>query len=599
MSGEIRVLYVDDHEETVEAVAEYLEHVDEDIVVHGELDPTDALERISAGDFDCLVSDYKMAGVDGIDFLKMVREKFDTIPFIFYTGRGSESVASEAIAHDATDYVKKSADGEDYELLRNRIHVAVERYRDHVSYRELFDNVDAGVCVRDLDSYAVLEVNEALCTLLGYDQQTIREQNLWGLTADLEGYSTERSRQSLETAVLEGTSEEEWPFRASDGSVVWAAVSHTVSEIRGDDRILTTIQDITTQKQRERELQRRNTLFEQAERLANIGAWEADLVDGTGWWSDEVARIYGLDTDLEPDVGEGLEYFHPEDRPTMETAFETLVEEGEEYDLELRIIDAMGQKKWVHVRGEPVYENGNIVRVRGSLQDITERKRYEQQLKEQRDNLETLNEMVRHDIRNDLQLILAYLDTVEPYVQEAGKEYHELALDSTRKAVSLTRTARDLSEAMLQTDIQEERINLHRTLRTQIEEVRSAEPSAEITMAADSTEPTVRANDMIDSVFRNILKNAIEHNDKDVPVVEVTLETSDGRAVVSIADNGPGIPDSQKDNIFVKGEKGLDSTGSGIGLYLVETLVDQYDGSVSVGDNDPEGTVFTVELPLA
>ena len=67
---------------------------------------------------------------------------------------------------------------------------------------------------------------------------------------------------------------------------------------------------------------------------------------------------------------------------------------------------------------------------------------------------------------------------------------------------------------------------------------------------------------------------------------------------VRVADNGPGIPDTQKETIFGKGEKGLDSPGTGLGLYLVRTLVKQYGGAVWVEDNDPEGSVFVVERPL-
>ena len=68
---------------------------------------------------------------------------------------------------------------------------------------------------------------------------------------------------------------------------------------------------------------------------------------------------------------------------------------------------------------------------------------------------------------------------------------------------------------------------------------------------------------------------------------------------VTIADNGPGIPDEQKRTVFGKGEKGVDSPGTGIGLYLVETLVDQFGGDVWIEDNDPKGSVFVVELPKA
>jgi sensor histidine kinase regulating citrate/malate metabolism len=104
---------------------------------------------------------------------------------------------------------------------------------------------------------------------------------------------------------------------------------------------------------------------------------------------------------------------------------------------------------------------------------------------------------------------------------------------------------------------------------------------------------------MLDSVFRNLVKNGVDHNDKDVP--EVTLSGADrgDTVVVRIADNGPGVPDERKDAIFGKGNAGLESEGSGIGLYLVRTLVEGYGGDVWVEDDDPEGAVFNVGLPKA
>jgi signal transduction histidine kinase len=81
--------------------------------------------------------------------------------------------------------------------------------------------------------------------------------------------------------------------------------------------------------------------------------------------------------------------------------------------------------------------------------------------------------------------------------------------------------------------------------------------------------------------------------------VQISTALDEGTATVAIADNGPGIPDDRKETIFGKGEKGLDSPGTGLGLYLVRTLVEQYGGDIWVEDNDPEGSVFYVELPIA
>lgn len=69
--------------------------------------------------------------------------------------------------------------------------------------------------------------------------------------------------------------------------------------------------------------------------------------------------------------------------------------------------------------------------------------------------------------------------------------------------------------------------------------------------------------------------------------------------VVRVANNGPGIPDDQKDSVCGKSEKGLTSPGTGIGLYLVHTLIDQYNGEVWIEDNEPSFTIFNVQLRRA
>jgi signal transduction histidine kinase len=139
-----------------------------------------------------------------------------------------------------------------------------------------------------------------------------------------------------------------------------------------------------------------------------------------------------------------------------------------------------------------------------------------------------------------------------------------------------------------------------------LDEIRSTRAEAVVTVEGSIPRETVLANEMLDSVVRNVLKNAIQHNDEDVPAVTASAtarragegERQGDAVVVRIADNGP-VPDGQKASIFGKGEKGLESAGTGIGLYLVRTLVDTYGGDVRVEDSDPEGAVFVVELPTA
>jgi signal transduction histidine kinase len=231
-------------------------------------------------------------------------------------------------------------------------------------------------------------------------------------------------------------------------------------------------------------------------------------------------------------------------------------------------------------------------------QDTTQQKEYEQKLENQRDNLEVLNQVVRHDIRNDMAIVSGRADLLEEHVEGAGKEDLESIQDSVESAIGVTKTARDLSEIMLSTEEDVDPVRLDRYLNPVIEDVRSKFDTAVITTENQIPRVQVRGNDLLEAVFRNLLQNAVVHNGKDSPTVDISTALNEETVAVAIADNGPGIPDDQKEAIFGKGEKGLDSPGTGLGLYLVQTLVEQYGGDVWVEDNDPEGSVFFVELPL-
>ena len=225
----------------------------------------------------------------------------------------------------------------------------------------------------------------------------------------------------------------------------------------------------------------------------------------------------------------------------------------------------------------------------------------EERLKRQRDDLQLLNQVMRHDIRNDLQLVGAYAELLDDHVDEEGKAYLDVIKRNTESAVSLTTTVRDLAEVMLRDDTEPRRVSVDRILSQQVEEVRSGYSEAVFTVEGSFPEEEVMADEMLSSVFRNLLRNAVQHNDETPPTVTVSaaIDGDDGVVEVRVADNGPGVPEAHRDEVFGKGEKGLDSPGAGIGLYLVRSLIEIYGGDVWIEDNEPKGAVFVVRLPLA
>jgi len=221
------------------------------------------------------------------------------------------------------------------------------------------------------------------------------------------------------------------------------------------------------------------------------------------------------------------------------------------------------------------------------------------QLETERERLEVLNRVVRHDIRNDMTVVIGWLAALDEHVDDGGRE----ALDRVRTAsdhvVELTRIAHDYVDVIVgetRPDLQP--VSLSDVLETELQTRRDAYPDASFTVG-DVPEVTVRANEMLGAVFRNVLNNAVQHNDERSPTVTVRADRVDGSVIVCVADHGPGIPDDRKESVFGKGEHGLDSSGTGIGLYLTETLVAEYGGDIRIEDNEPKGTVVEIELPVA
>ena len=129
MDSRVRILHVDDDPDFAELTATFLEREDDRFVVETETAADDGLDRLTDSDFDCVVSDYDMPRMDGIEFLKRVREAHPDFPFVLFTGKGSEEVASDAISAGVTDYLQKPGGTEQYELLAHRVRNAVEQYR--------------------------------------------------------------------------------------------------------------------------------------------------------------------------------------------------------------------------------------------------------------------------------------------------------------------------------------------------------------------------------------------------------------------------------------------------------------------------------------
>ena len=334
---------------------------------------------------------------------------------------------------------------------------------------------------------------------------------------------------------------------------------------------------------------------------------ESDLYREAFRETDNPAVI--ADTDLViTDVNEAAREFIGSSRGSLvgSTPRRLVDDESVYADIEetLRAGDAwVGEFESTAADGRVVYGRGSFSplrsdgRIRGYIAvftDMTRHRRYEESLR-------ILNRVLRHNLRNDANVVLGHIERVADEVVDRVD-----APEVTRLLDSLD-TAADRVDDMLDHARTTRRFSgvlagEHGSLRpidlaTAIEDAVGDVQTDDVRVADDVAQPTpVLADEMLAGALYAVIENAVEHNDKAEPEVALSTTEHADRTVLSIADNGPGIDPDRHAEIFGNGEHTQVEHGEGLSLFFVDRLMELYGGDVSVRQNEPEGAVFELHF---
>lgn len=324
----------------------------------------------------------------------------------------------------------------------------------------------------------------------------------------------------------------------------------------------------------------------QAVQFAGVTDDPAVFLDRDGRVRDYNRAAGDILPELDGSIGEDIESVSPRIAEVLDDG-DSVVE-----------LERNGETRYYRISTSPFVAGEVLTGRLVSISDVTDLEQYRRELERKTEQLEALNRVVRHDIRNDMTVVLGWAETLREHVDEDGKAALERIIQKSNHVVELTEVARDFVDSLAgEGEPELKPVDVSRHLEVELEAARESYPGAEFRIDGDLPQVTVLADEMLPSVFRNLLNNAVQHNDEETPEVTVEATERDGRVDIRIADNGPGIPDSRKKTVFGKGESSLEE--GGIGLYLVKTLVEQYGGNVRIEDNEPKGAVFVVELQTA
>lgn len=245
-----------------------------------------------------------------------------------------------------------------------------------------------------------------------------------------------------------------------------------------------------------------------------------------------------------------------------------------------------GERVWVLWTNRPIKdENDNLTGLFSVGTDITERKKAEDDIKRLNVTLSVLNKILRHDIANNLTVTSMALELIET------KDYalKEKAERSIVKSVELIERIRGLEFAA-----SNEKTTGNFDVKNVIEGIIKNYPETTFNIQGSGT---VIADEALEPVFDNIIRNAIVHGKTDR--IDIEIDCNNETCEIRIADYGKGIPDEIKERIFEEGFSYGDSRSTGLGLYIVKNIIQKYGGEVKVEDNRPSGAVFILKLKKA
>jgi two-component system, sensor histidine kinase and response regulator len=416
-------------------------------------------------------------------------------------------------------------------------------------------------------------------------------------------------------------------MRMANGSFRWMHMKGGVAERDANGqalRIAGAAQDVHERKLAEDELREVRARFERAVQGTQDGLWEIDLSEPPGrcWLSPRLHELLGFQDGELGDDPEGLrKRTHPEDRAISDAAVHRQHAEGVPLDVEVRMLTRAGEYRWFRMRGSPGFDPaGRLIRVSGSMQDVTEARAAREALVGASEAAQAANRAksaflatMSHEIRTPMNGIIGMtallLDTVLGRVQ---REYAEAIRTSANSLLAIINDVLDFSKIEAgKLEIE----SLEMDLRGNVEEVGSmmALPAAMknlelIVDVAPEVPQTVRGDPhRIRQCLVNLVSNAIKFTSAGEIVIEVrTGERRESGALVrfEVRDTGVGISTEARAELFQPFTQADSSTtrrfgGTGLGLSIVKRLVGLMGGEVGVTSEVGRGSTFWFALPLA
>jgi len=558
-----------------------------------------------------------------------------------------ERLVADGVVHNAETELRRK-DGEERVLLvsvdtidldggKSMLTVGrdiTERRRaeeaEHDSRRRLqsiLDSIFARVGLFSLEG-VVIEANRALVEVAGQKRESVIGKPLWdAYWWSYSPASQQRVREALRRAAQGETVRDDFRVRLAEN--VFITIDATFGPVRDEKGRVTQLVgssvDVTERRLAEAAVRESEAKLDEAQRVAQLGSWELDLVRSVRIWSDEIFHILEIDKERFGATREAfLNATHPEDREAVDAAYARSLETRTPYDITFRLLMADGRIKYLHSRCESHFDiDGKPIRSLGTLQDVTEQTLAELEIRklntqlEQRvrertgklaaanKELETFSYSVAHDLRAPLRGIDGYSRLLQAdYADKLDDEGRGFL----RNIVGAAKRMSELIDDLLAYSHLEHR-DMHlakvdpRALIESLLTDRADEISARgVAVSVAVACPSVTADrEGLAMALRNLLENALKFTrDAVKPTIEIGARDEGAACILWVRDNGVGFDMQFHDrifDIFQRLHRSEDYPGTGVGLAIVKKAMERMGGRAWAESAPGKGATFFLEIP--
>jgi PAS domain S-box-containing protein len=591
----ISVLYVDDEPNLLELFRIFFEQTGEFRVETAE-SGQEALAELEKQEYDAVISDYRLPGMDGISLLKSIRLRGGDIPFILFTGRGCEEVAIEALNNGADFYLRKGGDPQvRFAELIQKVRQAVDKKKaeknccksekrltealrqSEILYGTLADAVQDLIYIINNDD-TLAYVNTCAAKIAGRNRQEIIGMPRTALFPGPAG------EPDLQTVFTTGT-----PLRAERRVHLpsRAAVLDTcLIPLKNPEGIVTAVmgisRDITTLKKAEEALRSTESHYRTILENVQDTLYRTDTDGKITMISPVGARQAGYDS---PDEMIGMDlardlYADPEEHKKIRAI---LTKKGSvnAYPVTLKARD--GRRYHVTASSHYFYDTeGNVLGIEGILHDVTDLRQTEDALKEANRKLNLLNSITRHDVANQLTVLqgysqLAMLKNADPVIGDFLQKIDSVTATIGRQI--------EFSKAY-------QELGVHAPGWFGLDEILAKNKPRDILFSRACPGIEIFADPMLEKVFANLFGNSVMHGER-VTRISVSCEPAGDGLLVTVEDNGVGIPLDLKQVIFKKGF----GKNTGFGLFLAREILAITNISIHETGKHGSGARFEITVP--